>query len=87
MNLSSFEADNTLNRLFTHDWVAKAISNMGKLLSLRCFYFKFVSAIMIVVSSCTTLVKAFLVANFLCLREPCTSGFSPAMIVLEKAIV
>jgi hypothetical protein len=56
----SFNSENTLNRLFTHDGITKAVSDVGELLVIGPIDFPFVTSIVIVVGSGGPVFKEFI---------------------------
>jgi hypothetical protein len=78
---------NTLNWLFTKNWVAKTISDMRELLFFCPLNVKFSALIMIVVVSMRALLKSLLVVDLLSLGEPCAGGLPPSVVEIEEHVV
>ncbi len=83
----SFNSENALDWLLTKNRIPESVGDMGELLIVAPVNLVFVTSIVIVVSSCGSVLKHLLVIEFLSLREPGACGFSPSVVVFEEAIV
>lgn len=87
MGRCALNANYTLNRLLTQDWVAETVCNMWKFLIISPFDFVFVSAIVVVMGSAGPVLQMLLIVDFLSLTEPFTCGLSHSMVEVEEAVV
>jgi len=84
---SSFNSENSLNRLFTHDRVTLAISNMGEFLIFRPLDLMSGTTIVIIMSSSRSVFQVFSIVDFLSLREPGSCWLSPSVVVLKELVI
>ena len=87
MSRCSFDTENTLDRLFSEDWVSKTGGDVGELLIITPFNFPFVSLIVIVVASGCSALERLLEVDLLGLREPGAGGLSPSVVEIEVDVV
>lgn len=87
MGRGSFDTENSLDRLFTHDRVSLTVSDMGELLVLSPLDLMLSSTIVIVMSSGRSILEVLRVVNFLSLGEPGSGWLSPSVVVLKELVI
>lgn len=87
MSRCTFNTEDSLNRLFTEDWVSETVSNVRELLIISPFLLVFSSFVVIVMSGGGAVVKGLLVVDFLGLGEPGTCWLSPSVVVLKELVL
>lgn len=83
----SFNSENAFDWLLAKNGISESVSDMGKFLIVAPINLVFATSVVIVMSSCGSVLQHLLVIEFLSLREPGTCGFSPSVVVFEEAVV
>ena len=83
----SFNSENAFDWLLPKNGISESVSDMGELLIVAPINLVFVTSVVIVMSSCGSVLQHLLVIEFLSLREPGACGFSPSVVVFEEAVV
>jgi len=87
MGRCALNANYTLNRLLSQDWIAKTVCYMWEFLIITPINFVFATTIVVVVGSRGPVLQLLLEIDFLSLTKPLASRFSVPMVELEETIV
>jgi len=87
MARSSFDSEDSLDGLFTENWVALTVSDMREFLVLRPVDLMLGSTIVIVMSGSRSVLQSLSVVDFLGLGEPGSCWLSPSVVELKELVV
>lgn len=87
MSRCSLDTEDSLNRLFTKNWVAETVSDVRELLVISPLDFVFAAFVVIVVGRCGAILQSLLEVYLLSLGEPGACGLSPSVVVLEEPVL
>jgi len=84
---SSFDSEDSLNGLFTENWVALTVSDMGEFLVLGPVDLMLGSTIVIVMGGSRSVLQSLSVVDFLGLGEPGSCWLSPSVVEFKELVV